>query len=58
LIYEILTVFRKTGNHFFNTRCIQQAGRADTSTVAYIYREVWRILAHAVAYTGRYGRYG
>jgi len=51
---RVLTVFRKTGNHFINTRCIDlaiiytwliQAGRANTGIVAYTgrYDGYWHI---------------
>jgi len=55
VLKEILTVFRKTGNHFINTRYIDlviictwliQAGRADTGDMAD---------TGTVAYTGRHG---
>jgi len=45
VLTEILTVFRKNGNHFIHNRCIDlviilgtwliQTGRADTGTMAY-----------------------
>jgi len=53
VLAEILMFFRKTGNLFINTRCIDlviiytwliQAGIADTSSLAYTsrYSEYWR----------------
>jgi len=57
VLTEILTVFRKSGNHFINTLCIDlvitytwliQAGRADTGGMAD---------NGTVAYTGRHGGY-
>jgi len=54
VLTEILTVFRKTGKHFINTRCIDlviyyiylaYTGRYYWYWHSGIYRQAWRILA-------------